>query len=155
MTGDLSRRFYWRAAPMLAPGITDSQYFYEQAVTRLAPGSARWLELGCGHHILPPWRFEEEKQLVQRAQMIVGLDYDLLSLTKHRTIANRVRGSITKLPFPSDTFDLVTSNMVFEHLDNPASQLQEIYRVLKPGGSPGLPYTEQVRLCDLACAPRP
>ena len=66
--------------------------------------------------------------------MVVGLDYDHLSLTKHQTITNRVRGSISRLPFPDATFDLVTSNMVFEHLDNPVVQLQEVHRVLRPGG---------------------
>ncbi len=34
----------------------------------------------------------------------------------------------------NESFDLITANMVVEHLDNPKAQLKEIHRVLKPGG---------------------
>lgn len=37
--------------------------------------------------------------------------------------------------FPSDYFDLVVSNQVFEHVENLDSALEEIARVLKPGGT--------------------
>ncbi|MBN2117175.1 MAG: class I SAM-dependent methyltransferase [Anaerolineales bacterium] len=39
-----------------------------------------------------------------------------------------------KLPFPDETFDLVHSHHVFEHLANPMDAAQEAWRVLKPGG---------------------
>ena len=45
-----------------------------------------------------------------------------------------MRGDITQLPFKNDQFDLVTSNMVVEHLDNPMVQFQEINRILKSDG---------------------
>ena len=41
---------------------------------------------------------------------------------------------MTKLPFKSEAFDLVTANMVVEHLDNPGEQFREISRILKPKG---------------------
>ena len=40
----------------------------------------------------------------------------------------------TKLPFSNDTFDAVTMLAVLEHLDKPEDILQEIVRVLRPGG---------------------
>lgn len=39
-----------------------------------------------------------------------------------------------RLPFPDDHFDFVTSTSVFEHVMNPERSIQEIARVLKPGG---------------------
>jgi ubiquinone/menaquinone biosynthesis C-methylase UbiE len=66
--------------------------------------------------------------------MIVGLDYDWLSLSKHKTIKTLIRGDIGKLPFSDNSFDLVTANMVFEHLENPQEQLNEISRILQTGG---------------------
>lgn len=36
--------------------------------------------------------------------------------------------------FPSESFDVVTSLQVFEHLDDPAGELAKIVGVLKPGG---------------------
>jgi len=38
------------------------------------------------------------------------------------------------LPFTSGTFDLVISNHVVEHVDQPDVHLSEIHRVLRPGG---------------------
>jgi SAM-dependent methyltransferase len=38
------------------------------------------------------------------------------------------------IPFPDDMFDMVGSNQVFEHVQNPQEALLEIHRVLKPGG---------------------
>src|SRR5690349_5197248 len=39
------------------------------------------------------------------------------------------------LPFPDKTFQTIVSIAVFEHLYNPFQASQEIYRVLKPGGT--------------------
>jgi SAM-dependent methyltransferase len=38
------------------------------------------------------------------------------------------------LPFPDGSFDIVVSNHVIEHTRSPQRHLQEIHRVLKPGG---------------------
>jgi SAM-dependent methyltransferase len=45
-----------------------------------------------------------------------------------------VRGDVATLPFKNGCFDLVTANMVVEHLDRPDRQFQEINRILSPNG---------------------
>jgi SAM-dependent methyltransferase len=40
-----------------------------------------------------------------------------------------------KIPFPSETFDLVVSNQVLEHVNDLPAVLAEMHRVLKPGGA--------------------
>lgn len=125
---------YWKLESIIAPGLKYSQTIYEEVLNDYSKGKLRWLDLGCGHHLLPTWRIEPEKELINTAKLIVGIDYDYLSLSKHKTIKTKVRGNITELPFPENTFDLITSNMVFEHLDNPEKQLLEIRRVLSKGG---------------------
>ena len=39
-----------------------------------------------------------------------------------------------KLPFRANTFDVVYSSFVFEHLTNPGNAVKEMFRVLKKGG---------------------
>jgi ubiquinone/menaquinone biosynthesis C-methylase UbiE len=134
MNRRIFHKIYWRLEPIIAPALKDSQSIYEEVLTEHSVKSVRWLDLGCGHHLLPPWRFEQEQMLISKVQFLVGIDYDYLSLTKHATIKNKIRGDITRLPFPDNTFDLITSNMVFEHLSNPQEQLREISRVLSKGG---------------------
>lgn len=46
-----------------------------------------------------------------------------------------VAGSVTDLPFPSDTFDLVFSHGVIHHVTDTEKAAKEFGRVLKPGGT--------------------
>lgn len=48
---------------------------------------------------------------------------------------NRLYNAVAEaLPFADATFDIVHSHHVFEHLADPSRAIQEIWRVLKPGG---------------------
>jgi SAM-dependent methyltransferase len=40
-----------------------------------------------------------------------------------------------RIPFPPESFDLVVSNQVLEHVEDLSAVLAEIHRVLKPGGT--------------------
>jgi len=135
MNREIFHKIYWKLQSIIAPGLKYSQTIYEDVLNAYSKKSFKWLDLGCGHQLLPSWRFEQEIKLINsKEKLIIGIDYDYLSLTKHKTIVNKIRGNITKLPFSDSTFDLITSNMVFEHLDNPEEQLKEISRVLSKGG---------------------
>ena len=110
---DFSLRFYWKAQSVMVPGLQYAQTLYEHVLWQVTTGRGAWLELGCGHQVLPPWRSVQEVDLVKQTRVTVGLDADFQSLKSHRTIARRVCGSVTTLPFMSESFDLVSSNMVF------------------------------------------
>jgi ubiquinone/menaquinone biosynthesis C-methylase UbiE len=125
---------YWKIEAIIAPGLQYSQSIYEETLRALVGPHTTWLDLGCGHQILPPWRSEQEAKIAGIPAIVVGVDYSLSSLSKHRNISYRVKGDITKLPFKDCSFDLATANMVLEHLERPDVQFKEIARVLKPGG---------------------
>jgi SAM-dependent methyltransferase len=125
---------YWKLRSVIAPTLRHSQSIYEEVLNQHVSPGIRWADLGCGHQVLPFWREDEERKLVSRCGMIVGMDYDLPSLKKHRSISLKLKGDICTLPFQDDYFDLVTANMVVEHLAHPDVQFREIARILKPGG---------------------
>lgn len=53
-----------------------------------------------------------------------------------------ITGDMTQMPFADNSFDCVTAGWVIEHLPDPRPGLQEISRVLKPGGSALILATE-------------
>jgi SAM-dependent methyltransferase len=128
-------RVYGALRDRIAPGLLYSQRLYERRLAEILPPDADWLDLGCGHQVLPAWRGTAEAQLVARCRSVTGIDYDMPSLRTHRSVRRRVRGDISALPFADASFDLVTANMVVEHLDDPERQFREIARVLKPAGT--------------------
>jgi len=63
----LSRRrlyeAYWSVRSVITPGLRYSQFLYEDTLTEYLRAGAAWLDLGCGHQILPTWRRDQEVQL--------------------------------------------------------------------------------------------
>ncbi len=45
-----------------------------------------------------------------------------------------VKADICNLPFPDDTYDVILCNHVLEHIPDDTKAMEELYRVLKPGG---------------------
>jgi ubiquinone/menaquinone biosynthesis C-methylase UbiE len=127
-------KIYWAIEKVITPGLKYSQDLYEATLVSEVNSETEWLDVGCGHHILSPWRAQQEKDLVARCGTVTGMDAEMSSLVKHRTITRTVAGNVGSLPFCDGTFNLVTANMVVEHLDDPEKQFKEIARVLKPGG---------------------
>ena len=123
-----------RIKSAIAPELRHAQSIYEDVLMGLSKGRDAWLDIGCGHNLLPEWRLQAEKDLVENCDLIAGIDANFSSLKKHRTISKKIMGDASSLPFKAETFDLLTANMVVEHLDNPSLQMRQIARVLRPGG---------------------
>lgn len=69
---------------------------------------------------------------------VVGLDFEYAAVEfvrdRHRPM-QPVQGSVTALPFPSNTFDVVIDVTVLYHVADDVTAAAEIARVLKPGGA--------------------
>jgi SAM-dependent methyltransferase len=121
----------------LVPGVRNSTWAYRDLLTTHVATASRWLDLGCGHQLLPTWMHDGEQAaaaLVERCALVVGVDVDP-SIGRHTTIRHRVSSDIERLPFRDGAFDLVSANMVLEHVADPRRLLDEVHRVLTPGGA--------------------
>jgi ubiquinone/menaquinone biosynthesis C-methylase UbiE len=113
------------------------QRIYFDRVGQSLNGETRWLDVGCGRSLAPWWmrdQAEIEADLKSRARLVIGVDPDLAALADNRSLPLRVGADAAQLPFADCGFDLVTSNMVFEHVAAPLALLKEIRRVLRRGG---------------------
>ncbi len=133
--GSALYRCYWKLERTIAPGLRSSQYAYYEELKRATASHPVWLDLGCGHQVFAAWMDREQAEVLGRTQLAVGLDADVPSLRHHTAFRCLLAGDVTRLPFSDATFDLVSANMVVEHLADPAAALAEIKRVLAPGGA--------------------
>jgi SAM-dependent methyltransferase len=108
-----------------------SEAYATRIAEHLTP-KTRWLDAGTGSRILETDMDPLENWLVQQCGMTVGMD---VSVTKHLNIRKLVGGSLYDLPFADGSFDLVTCNVVMEHLGEPEKAVAEVARVLVRGGA--------------------
>jgi uncharacterized membrane protein YdjX (TVP38/TMEM64 family)/SAM-dependent methyltransferase len=117
---------------------THSRRVAEHAIRRLrhVPLQANWsfLDIGCGNGAAT---LHVADTLGLRA---VGVDVDAAQIALaraaagHRTDVSFVTGSATDLPFPTGEFDIVFTNKALHHVPEWARALDEIKRVVRPGG---------------------
>lgn len=119
---------------IITPKLRYYRYLYEKTLNSYVNPNVLWLDVGCGSNLLPSWRLVEEKKIINNCKKLVGIDYDQESLKKNKLSFQKIRANCNRLPFKNDSFDLVTANMVVEHLDNPKLCFKEIHRILKPNG---------------------
>ncbi|MFI4861763.1 MAG: class I SAM-dependent methyltransferase [Phycisphaerales bacterium JB063] len=130
-------RSYWRLRRWLTPGLRNAQYAYFSVLDETLQDGDRWLELGCGRRIAPAWLRHAsriEQALLARAGEVVGVDPDAQALADNLLPMTHHLGTAEHVPEPDACFDLITANMVVEHLEQPQEVLREASRLLRPGG---------------------
>jgi SAM-dependent methyltransferase len=118
----------------LKPGIEFHQHRYARGLAESMPSGCRWLDVGAGTKIHDGWLAPSEGELAARAQVLVGCDMVTDHLARNQFLTAAVAADAGALPFVSDSFDIVTANMVLEHLQDPRRVFAEVARVLVPGG---------------------
>jgi ubiquinone/menaquinone biosynthesis C-methylase UbiE len=95
------------------------------------PKGARLLDIGCGTGLFV------EKYTTEGGSA-VGIDLSRRMIERARcrcALSDFIIGTGETIPFSDNTFDAVSSLLVFSYLRDPGAMLSEAYRVLKSGGA--------------------
>lgn len=104
------------------------------AIKHFIPKQSTFLDVGCGagYSLMKAFtEFECEVQGIDPEPGAHGVGRFTDGLWKERPI---IKGSAEQLPFPDESFDVVYSSHVLEHVKSEEHALQEMKRVLKPNG---------------------
>lgn len=109
-------------------GWRSSGEVYEATAREYITLSSKLLDLGCGRGGLP-------EKLVEEKRTVFGIDTDWQSLNAYRdSYVPLTVGTAGLLPYADQSFDLVTSAWLLEHVRDPLAVIGEVGRVLRPGG---------------------
>src|SRR4051794_9355367 len=100
---------------------------YRETIRKHVRPGQRLLDAGCGRDMAFCREFSS-------IAAVVGLDLEPTLDTQNRVSPYGIRGDLSKLPFPPETFDVIISRSVVEHLEDPLEAFREFSRVLRPGG---------------------
>jgi len=150
-----SVKAFWEQNPVAAEAIADERGTagYFQAFDALREADAcepyavseaihgysaakglKVLDIGCGNgYVL--------YQYARHGAEVTGVDLTMtaVELSRKRFALGGLPGAFlevdgNKLPFPDEHFDIVCSMGVLHHISDPRPMVEEIFRVLKPGG---------------------
>jgi SAM-dependent methyltransferase len=125
---------------------TKNTYTLDDRLAALMQGGDVIVELGCGDGYALD-------TLANLYKTVIGIDISDARLLKrpHKPQAWKfIQSDLNKrIPFDSNTVDLIFANQVIEHIADPVFFVKEIYRVLIPGGgvvltTPNIRYLQHV-----------
>ena len=99
----------------------------EMSVLDYGAGRGKWAELEEGYKLALT-------TLRGKCRRVVGVDVDEAVLENRLVDESFVTNGTDPLPFEDESFDLILSWAVFEHISNPEFAAAELTRILKPGG---------------------
>jgi SAM-dependent methyltransferase len=116
------------ALAALYPGLREHLDLLVRYTAASRKGGGRLLDVGCGDG-------QSLEILADLGWSVSGVEVDPSAVAVARARGLDVRqGTLADAAFAEDSFDLVTSSHVIEHVHDPADFLRQSLRVLRPGG---------------------
>ncbi len=94
------------------------------------PCGGKLLDIGCGTGLFV-------EKFVKNGGTAIGLDISGKMIARAQVrcpTSEFIVGTGEKIPFTNNSFDAISSLLVFSYVKDPHAMLNESYRVLKPGG---------------------
>lgn len=119
--------------PEYSQDVIDEQRFMAndnlQLIEKVLGKTGRMLDFGCGNG-------EHVYTAMQRGWNVVGYDVDChtVNTISHKYSFESLCGPFEEIDWRNETFDLVYTNQVIEHLKHPVKTLETLNRIIKPGG---------------------
>ena len=114
----------------------DIRFLPEMLLENLPPRPLAFADFGCGDG--PFFYILEDKGFVSSAKPVYAVDLQQKRLDRIKSRFPSIiplQCSVESVPFiPENTLDFLVSTMVMEHVEDENKYLDEIRRVLKPGG---------------------
>lgn len=120
----------WHARFTVQAGWTKElrDYLYNQVGIN---EKSRVLEVGCGTGVIT----SELKQFTQLQVSGIDIQFERIEIAKKQDVSSHYDcADVYHLPFANNSFDFVVAHYLFLWLKEPVQALDEILRVLKPGG---------------------
>jgi len=116
-------------------GFARRARFIERVIVPHLPAGGSWLDAGCGTGTF-------SRLLAQDGRSVTGVDASLSMVAEANRQAEASSGqmsftlvdTIEKLPFEAASFDGAICFSVLEYLERPFAALEELSRVITPGG---------------------
>ena len=109
------------------PDFKDAGTRYHEWIQEAIQPHSRLLDIGCG-------RMSLADEAIRQARQSVGIDLVHSDLVHNETVHYKALANADTLPFPTSSFDILTSQWVVEHFENPQKSFREMARVLVSGG---------------------
>lgn len=138
MLEDYTPGYSVNATNFMASRTVDSHAGFFKSYLR---SGMRLLDCGCG-----PGTITLGFASIVAPGTVTGIDRELsqVSIARENAVRQAISnaqfqlGDVYALPFVNDSFDAAFCHAVLEHLQQPIATLQELLRVLKPGGVVGV-----------------
>lgn len=122
------KEYIWKKINRIYPKYKTGGYFFRKYLKNYINNNSIILDAGCGNNGII-------SEFKSTTRLIIGIDVNEKLLSENKIVDKKIIADLEHIPLDSNSVDIVISEFVLEHLDNPSLAFKEILRILKPKGA--------------------